>query len=261
MQSKSLYPKRATLIRATVLLAASIVCSNLSANVTLPSVFGNGMVLQRGLAAPVWGWAEPGEEVTVRFGDQEKHASADAAGLWMVKLEAMPAADEGRTLEVKGKNQIEYQNVLVGDVWICSGQSNMEWAVRSSMNAETEIEAAEYPAIRLFDVQGHVTSPLAKTNLSGQWQVCSPKTVPSFSAVGYFFGRTLHRESGIPIGLIGTNWGGTRIEPWTPPIGFRSVPQLRELSDEVDQSDPTVPAGKKLWGEYIGKTKAWLDRS
>lgn len=261
MSSTPLFVKTARLIRSMVLMATCVFCSELWADVKLPSVFGNAMVLQRGLATPVWGWAEPSEAITVRFANQEKRTSADRSGNWMIKLDPMPAGVEGRSLEVKGNNQIVFQNVLVGDVWICSGQSNMEWTLKSSLNAEEEVKAAEYPAIRLFDVRGHVTSPVPKSDLSGTWQVCSPPTAASFSAVGYFFGRTLHRESGVPIGLIGTNWGGTRIEPWVPPIGFRRVPELSELASQVDRFDATVPAGKATWETHIKDTEAWSARA
>jgi sialate O-acetylesterase len=147
--------------------------------------------------------------------------------------------------------------VLVGDIWVCSGQSNMEMSVGGTLNSKEEIAAAKFPAIRLFDVRGHVTSATPQSRLNGQWQVCSPQTVRGFSAVGYFFGRRLHREAGIPIGLIGTNWGGTRIEPWTPPAGFRSVPQLKAIADQVDRFDVTTPAGKATWMAHLKAVEAW----
>jgi sialate O-acetylesterase len=225
---------------AASLLAGSVA----SADVSLPKIFGNGMVLQRGLATPVWGWAEPGEEVTVEFGDQNKTTKADDKGAWSVKLDAQKENSKGQSLKVSGKNTVSFEDVLLGDVWICSGQSNMEWAVRNSMNPAEELKAANYPNIRLFDVPGHTTSPTPKDKLpGGDWKKCAPDTVGSFSAVGYFFGRRLHKESKVPIGLIGTNWGGTRIEPWTPPVGFHQVPELKAIADEVDKFDETTKVG------------------
>jgi sialate O-acetylesterase len=238
-----------------------VACVPAAADVKLPGVFGDHMVLQRGLAVPVWGWAEPGEEVTVRFAGQEKEATTDGLGKWTVRLEPVEANNEGRSLEIVGSNKVVLRDVLVGDVWVCSGQSNMEWPVSASMNAQQEIAAAKFPAIRLFDVRGHITAPLPQTDAPGNWQVCSPETVPGFSAVGFYFGRHLHRESGVPVGLIGTNWGGTRIEPWTPPVGFRSVPELRSLAAEVNRFDPTVPEGKKTWESYFQNVEDWAGRS
>lgn len=218
--------------------------STVSADVSLPKIFGSGMVLQRGLATPVWGWADAGEEVTVEFAGQKKTATADGQGVWSVRLDPQKENSKGQSLTVSGKNTVTFQDVLLGDVWICSGQSNMEWAVRNSMNPDEEQKAANYPGIRLFNVPGHTTSPVAKDRLpGGDWQTCRPDTVGGFSAVGYFFGRRLHRESKVPIGLIGTNWGGTRIEPWTPPVGFRQVPELKSIADDVAKFDESTKVG------------------
>jgi sialate O-acetylesterase len=171
-----------------------------SANVRLPKIFSDHMLLQRGLEAPVWGWADAGEDVSVQFAGQTKTATADANGKWMVRLASLEASNKGRALVVKGKNTITLNDVLVGDVWICSGQSNMEWATRSVINAQEEIAAADYPEIRLFDVPGHTTAPIAQSDVpGGNWQLCTPQSIPNFSAVGYFFGRHFHRETGVPI--------------------------------------------------------------
>lgn len=213
-----------------------------SADVRLPEIFSDHMLLQRDLDVPVWGWAEPGESVQVSFADQQHQATADDEGRWMVRLTPLAASEAGRTLTIAGNNRVAFEDVLVGDVWICSGQSNMEWPVRASLNADEEIASADYPGIRLFDVPGHTTAAAPQPDVpGGDWRVCSSESVAGFSAVGYFFGRTLHRETGVPIGLIGTNWGGTRIEPWTPPQGFDNVPELSEISARVEQTsqEPT----------------------
>lgn len=204
------------------------------ADVKLASIFSDSMVLQRDLPVPVWGWADAGEDVTVTLGDQTKKAKAGQDGRWQVKLDALQANAEGRTLRVAGSNTIELKDVLVGEVWICSGQSNMEWALANSLNAQEEVAAADHPLIRLFNVPGHTTSPVAKDECPGNWQVCQPSSAGGFSAVGYFFGRRLQQELKVPIGLVGSNWGGTRIEPWTSPAGFRSVPELKDIADQVD---------------------------
>lgn len=209
-------------------------------DVKLASIFGDSMVLQRDLPVPVWGWAEAGEKVTVSFADQTQQTTADPNGRWQVKLEPLTAAAKGQALKVTGNNAIELNDVLVGEVWICSGQSNMEWSVNASLNGKEEAAAADHPMIRMFNVEGHLTSPVAKDTCPGQWKVCQPNTVGGFSAVGYFFGRRLQSELGVPVGLVGSNWGGTRIEPWTSPSGFRSVPELKEIADQVDAYDEST---------------------
>jgi len=213
------------------------------ADVQLASIFGDSMVLQCELPVPVWGWADPGEEVSVSLGDQIKTAKADNDGRWQVTLDAMKANADGRTLTVSGKNKIELSDVLVGEVWICSGQSNMEWALGGTLNAKEELEAADHPLIRLFDVPGHTTSPLPKDTCPGSWKICQPTTAGGFSAVGYFFGRRLQTELKVPIGLVGSNWGGTRIEPWTSPAGLQSVPELKEIADSVAAYNETTEVG------------------
>ncbi len=246
--------------RAWLLLALCLCAAVARAEVKLAAVFTDHMLLQRELSAPVWGTAEPGEQVTVRFAGQEKQTKADKNGRWLVRLEPLQASAEGRQLEAQGSNTVAVEDVLVGDVWICSGQSNMEWSVGMSANAKEEIAAARYPEIRLFDVEGHHSAPLPKNSLRGTWSLCTPESVARFSAVGYYFGRQLHQETGVPIGLIGTNWGGTRIEPWTPPVGFRSVPELKALAEKVNAGDPSTPAGKTAWSNYFSAVKNWAEQ-
>ncbi|MDC0049672.1 sialate O-acetylesterase [Verrucomicrobia bacterium] len=216
------------------------------ADVKLPNVIGSGMVLQRDMAVPVWGWAEVGEEVTVSFAGQTKKTKTGDDGKWTVSLDPLKANGNGSALTITGKNKITLENVLVGEVWICSGQSNMEWAIKQSMNPKEEAAAANYPQIRLFNVPGHTVSPLPKDEGAGQWQVCDPNSANNFSAVGYFFGRRLHKDLKVPVGLIGSNWGGTRIEPWTTLAGFESVPELSKIADQVKnyKQDTRVGGGQ-----------------
>jgi sialate O-acetylesterase len=231
--------------RCLTFLTLLTVAFTASADVTLPPVLGSGMVLQRDLPVPVWGWADAGEKVSVTFVGQTKTTKAGADGKWMVKLGPLKANSKAASLTVTGNNKISLDNVLVGEVWICSGQSNMEWALRSSMNAKEEVAAADHPQIRLFNVPGHTTSPLPKEKGAGSWQVCNPKSASGFSAVGYFFGRRLQKELGVPVGLVGSNWGGTRIEPWTTLAGFESVPELSKIADQVKnyKADTKVGGG------------------
>lgn len=203
------------------------------ADVKLPSVIGNNMVLQREQAVPIWGWAEVGEDVTVTFGAATEKAKAAADGKWMVKLPAMKANNTPSVLTVAGKNTIEVSGVLVGEVWLCSGQSNMEWDVNASANKDAEIAAADFPYIRHIKIPHTPMDKPQDDVKSGGWQVCTPKTVPGFTAVGYFFAREIQKELKVPVGLIGSNWGGTRIEPWTTPDGFKGVPALKGIADNL----------------------------
>ncbi|MDE0577809.1 MAG: sialate O-acetylesterase [Opitutales bacterium] len=216
-----------------ILGAVSVFTAIVSAEVKLPNVIGSDMVLQRDLPVPIWGWAEAGEKVTVSFGGQTKSTEAGDDGKWMVKLDSLKSNAKAANLTVKGSNEIILENILVGEVWICSGQSNMEWNIRGSMNGNEEVAASDHPLIRLFNVPGHTTSPKPQEEGKGNWQVCGPKTSSGFSAVGYFFGRRLLKELNVPVGLVGSNWGGTRIEPWTTLAGFESVPELSKIAEQV----------------------------
>ena len=218
-----------------------------SAEVKLPNVIGNGMVLQRDLPVPIWGWAEKGEKISVSFAGQTKTTKAGDDGKWMIKLDKLEANAKASSLTVKGSNEIKLDDVLVGEVWICSGQSNMEWRLSGTTNAKEEVAAADHPLIRLFDVPGHKVHPQPQERLAipTEWKVCDPKSSGGFSAVGYFFGRRLQKELDVPVGLIGSNWGGTRIEPWTTLAGFESVPELSKEANQVKgyKADTKVGGG------------------
>lgn len=203
-----------------------------NADVKLPSIIGDSMVLQRDQEVPIWGWEDPDTEVTVSVGDTTAKAKAGADGRWQVQLPAMKAGGP-HTITVTGNNTITLKDVLVGEVWVCSGQSNMEWTVSRSDNAKEEISNANYPRIRHIKIPHRPSDKPENDVPSDGWKVTSPATVANFTAVGYFFGRHLHQELNVPIGLIGSNWGGTRIEPWTPPVGFKNVPALKNIADNL----------------------------
>jgi sialate O-acetylesterase len=204
------------------------------AAVKLPSIIGDNMVLQRDREVPVWGWDDPGTNVTVSLGEAQVSARADEQGRWLVHLPSMKAGGP-HTLTIQGTDKKTIENLLVGEVWLCSGQSNMEWTVNRSNNPEQERAAADHPRIRHIKIP-HVPADSPQQDVASPgWQVCSPETVGDFTAVGYFFGRHLQQELDVPIGLIGSNWGGTRIEPWTPPAGFRHVPALKSIADNLDR--------------------------
>ncbi len=208
------------ILALAVLLGASAACF---AEVKPATIFGSGMVLQRDTPLKVWGTADPREKVTVVFDGKVASAKADKAGRWSVTLPAAPAGGPF-TMTVSGKSsKVEMDNILVGDVWLCSGQSNMEWQGKNSNDAEKEIAAATYPEIRCFTVT-RILSMTPKEDVAGSWAVCSPETVGEFSAVGYFFARDLWRELKIPVGIVNSSWGGTDIEVWTSPESYAALP-------------------------------------
>ncbi|GAB4013819.1 sialate O-acetylesterase [Spirosoma migulaei] len=195
------------------------------ADVRLPNVFGSHMVLQRRKPVPVWGWADPGEKVTVTVNAQVKTAKAGKDGKWQITLDPMEAGGPYQFVVKGKKNTLTLDDVLTGEVWICSGQSNMEWSLNAAANAKTEIPTANYPNIRQLQVRKAV-SLTPKDDILGNWSVCTPETAPQFTAVGYFFAKQLQQELNVPIGLINTSWGGTHSETWTSREAMLSDPEL-----------------------------------
>ncbi|MCA8958004.1 MAG: 9-O-acetylesterase, partial [Planctomycetes bacterium] len=202
----------------------------------LPRVFADHMVVQRDAPVPVWGRDKPGAQVTVTLGKVGANAVADKRGTWRATLPATPAGGPF-DLTVKGSDTRVFHDVLVGEVWLCSGQSNMEMGVGLVRRAKEEIAAANHPRIRLCSIPRTVAGE-PESDVPASWRVCSPQTLGKdgwggFSAAGYFFGRELLQKLDVPIGLIDSTWGGTRIEPWTPPQGFAKVESLRKVGEEV----------------------------
>lgn len=236
------------------------------ADVRLPHLFSDHMVLQRAVPVPVWGWANPGENVTVSLNRHTATAQTDAKGAWRVTLPALQAGGP-HTLIVRGNNTVTIHDVLVGEVWLCSGQSNMEMGVGAAMNAEKEIAAANFPRIRLFELPLTSAGEPAP-DVNANWRVCSPDTIAAgnwggFSAIGYYFGRELHRELDVPVGLIDSCWGGTRISPWTPPCGFTAVPAVAHYAEEARQKDTEykqqeLPRKLKELEDWIAATRTAL---
>ncbi len=251
--------------RLVLALALGLVCAA-RADVTLAKIFASNMVVQREVQAPFWGWAAPGEKVSVSasWGAQAE-ATAAADGTWKVVL-ATPAAGGPFTITVKGNNTIELTDVLSGEVWLCSGQSNMQWNVKNSNNSDEEIANAKYPEIRLFTVQC-VASPEPLNDLSRitSWAPCSPENVGGFTAAGYFFGRKLYQDLKVPIGLVHSSWGGTAVEAWTPWWGQENDPvavSIRESWDKQD-ADYTPEKEQAVYDKAMEKYKAdqqkWID--
>jgi len=229
------------LLRALAFVLLLLLAPVAHAELKVANVFGDHMVLQQEMPIRVWGWAAPGASVQVDLTDYQNAAAFKTRtgddGKWSVKLPARKA--NGKTLQmlvVSGEEKIEFDDILVGEVWICSGQSNMEWRVAQVANGQQEVAAADHPMIRSFNVPKHVKQNEPQQDAQeADWMVCSPDTIGGFSAVGYFFGRALNAELGVPIGLVGTNWGGQRIEPFTPPVGFEQVPQLADYVADLKQ--------------------------
>ncbi len=196
-----------------LMLVAALHASPAQAEVKLPNIFGNSMVLQQGQANRVWGMANPGEKVVVTIDAQSQAATADNTGNWSVMLDPL-ALGEPRELTVKGdSNELKFTDVLVGEVWICSGQSNMQWSVNGSIDADLERLSADYPQIRMINFPQVGTQEAVWTH-DRPWMVCTPETVGNFSAVGYFFARQLHQTLGVPVGMINNAWGGSACEAW-----------------------------------------------
>jgi sialate O-acetylesterase len=215
-------------MKTTPLILLALGCSAF-AEVKLPAILSDHLVLQREMAVPIWGWADPGEEVSVTLGGQTQTARTAPDGKWSVKLEKL-AAGEGLTLTVKGRNTLVVKDVLVGEVWLGSGQSNMAMTVNRSLDYEREKKAANLPQIRMFTVKSGPADTV-QTDCQGSWVVCSPESVGGFSATLYFCGREIHKTLGVPVGLINSSVGGTPIESWIDAAAQKSVPELKGFFD------------------------------
>lgn len=240
----------------SLLLAAAAIVTVLpaGADVRMPKVFTDDMMLQRDKPVRVWGWAEAGEDVSVALAGKTAATKADAGGAWKVEL---PALKEGENLEmtITGKNSVTLKNIIVGDIWVCSGQSNMEWAMRQIPAAE-DVKAADFPKIRHIKIRKTKSDrPAADAVTDTPWLVCTPATVPGFTAAGFYFAREIHQKTGVPIGLVSSNWGGTRIEPWTAQEGLEimdvhykeQLPKLlTEMESWVAQSRKNLAAGAEV---------------
>ncbi len=211
------------------------------ADLRLPAVFGDNMVLQRDMTVPVWGWAKPGGSVTVSIAGQSQTATADAGGRWMVKLSPLHVGPPLEMVVREDRQSLTLKNILVGEVWLCSGQSNMYLGVRFFANAAKEIQAANHPDLRLFSVQG-TGSDTPQTDCHGHWVPCSPQVIPDFSATAYYFGRDLQQALGVPVGIICSAWNGAYIESWL------SLPALK--------TDPDYPIMEARWEKALAHAPA-----
>ncbi|MFN9606471.1 MAG: sialate O-acetylesterase [Planctomycetota bacterium] len=242
-----------------VLLAIGV-HNPLRAEVRVADIFGDHMVLQQNQKVRVWGWADPKESVTVSIGSNRATAQSDSSGRWLVELPPMAASKSPTKMTIRGSNTIEIDDILVGEVWLCSGQSNMEWTVAMSSNPKEEIAAAKHPLIR------HIKIPLVPSNVpldhfASTWQVCSPDTAANFTACGYYMARHLQKELDVPVGLVNSSWGGTRIEPWTPPVGFERVESLQWIYQSVIGRTPGTPSYRERLSAYLQAIEEWTAKA
>ncbi len=224
----------------------------------LPSILSDNMILQRGKNIDIWGWSESGSKIKVEFAGQKKSTKADKNGRWTIVLEPEPFSCMNRDMLIyseKENKKIQLKNILVGDVWICSGQSNMEWPLNLSANGQEEIRNANYPNIRLFSVP--LKAKLKPDeDLVSCWNSCSPDTVEKFSAVGYFFGREIHIKTGIPIGLINSSWGGTIAEAWTSRDALISDKDFKKVVEEYEDELFNPDTHKKI----LEQQREWREK-
>ena len=226
-----------TCLKPSLILLATTLITALPAmaDVRLAKIFTDDMMLQRDQPVRIWGWAKPGEKVSATLAGKTAETKANDKGQWVVTL---PAIQTGENLEftVKGDNTLTLKNIIVGDIWVCSGQSNMEMTLSGCLGDTDDIKNADLPKIRRIKIN-HVTTSQAEPDAptATPWQVCSPQTAGGFTAAGFYFAREIQQKTGVPIGLIDTNWGGTNIEPWVAPSGLGLVPELKDADASTQQ--------------------------
>lgn len=233
------------------------------AEVKLPSLISDGMVLQQGMKVSIWGTADPGERITVTLKNQQVPGIADGEGQWRVSMGSLSAGGPFK-MTIAGKNTLTLHDVLVGEVWVCSGQSNMEMPVGTNrqwslgvLNYQDEIARADYPMLRMFTVQEAVAAK-PQPDVKGYWVAASPQTVNDFSAVGYFFGRQLFKTLNVPIGLIHSSWGGTPAEAWTSRGTLEADPEFKSILDFETKLLSPYP---RIFQEFEQRLAQWRQDS
>ncbi len=225
------------------------------ADVRLPALMSDHMLLQRGTPSRIFGWADPGEQVTVQYRGQTVAATTGSNGRWSAWLKPMEAASEGADLKISGKNSIAISDVLVGEVWVGSGQSNMQWTVKASNRADQEISSANYPKMRLFQVT-LTSQDTPREDVKGNWMVCSPESVANFSAVGYFFSRSLHKNMNVPFGFIQSAWGGTPAQAWTSRKALHADSSLFPILGEWNRVLEAYPDASDRFKKQLAEWEA-----
>ena len=242
-----------------ILFCFTLIVQSSIAQLRLAKIFSSNMVLQCDTSVPIWGWSSAGEMVTVYFNNNEYKVRGNKDGVWKVFLPSTPHGGP-YDFKIESKNQeLILTNVLFGDVWLCGGQSNMEWFVENSMNAEDEISNANHGNIRLFDVPRRISTLPQNDFETGNWTTCNPETIAQFSAVGYYFGRDLQEKIKKPIGLISNNYGGTVVEAWTSSDGLSDLPvyqkQIQELN-AIEDLEAEKSKGESEGAKWLAKFKS-----
>ncbi len=248
--------------KTTKLLLLALATSTYAhADIHLPSIFGDNMVLQQGIENPIWGWADGGEKITIRITGHDKKLDAWAgkSKRWQVKLPKLKASNQPIEITIQGKNTITLKNVLVGEVWVCSGQSNMQWPVDASNDPDLEKLSANYPNIRFITVP-RIGTQQPQTDFEGQWEPCTPETTGQFSAVGYFFGRQLHQTLGVPVGLIDNAWGGSAAEAWIRRDRLDQLPAAKPYMEQWKKTEADFDEAK-MKADYAAKVATWEVRA
>lgn len=240
-----------------LILATTIFAATAQAAVRLPALVSDNMVLQAEAKTNVWGWADPQEKVTVTFADKKGEATAGADGKWSVRLADLKAGTAGE-MTIAGTNTIALKNVIVGEVWVASGQSNMEFTTAGAMNKDAEIAAANFPQIRMFTVRKAAKAE-PQDDCIGKWEVAAPDVVGHFSAVGYFFARHLHEKLKQPVGVIHTSWGGTPAEHWTPTPVMEADPDFKPAVENWQKIVAAYPKAKEEWDAKMAEWKTAAD--
>ena len=245
---------------SSFLLLFAALAGSVRAEVKLPQVFTDHMILQRVAAVPVWGWADAGEKVTVAFAGQTKTATADDDGKWSVQLDAMPASAEPRALTASGKSsRAKVADVLVGDVWLAGGQSNMGFPLNSAHNAGEVLPQAQDSELRFFRVKTK-TAAVPQTNCSATWETTTPDAAKNFSAVAYFFAQEIRRDQKVPVAVLQAPWGGTDIETWISLAGLEQNPPLQKTLDRWNKAVADyekIKANPSLVADYEMDLKQW----
>ena len=236
-------------------LALAFVATTARAELKLPAIISDHMVLQQKQANPIWGWDKPGTAVSVSFAGKTYAANAGSDGKWTVKLDAAPANATPQTLSIAGTTKQELTDVLIGEVWMCSGQSNMGFKLASDWNGDLEAAASKLPQLRLISVPTTGTQEL-KTDFKGQWRAATPETASKFSAIGFLYGRYLHEILGVPVGLIDNSWGGSAAEAWIRRETIEADPRFQTHMGFMRQREAEIASGKAKT-EYEAALAKW----
>jgi sialate O-acetylesterase len=248
-------------LKPLFILFTLLVATPVFANVRVPALIGDNMVLQRDRKIRIWGWADPNERVTVAIGKDQTSAVTDSSGRWQALVGPLKTGDP-LELKITGNNTLTFKNILVGEVWVCSGQSNMEWPLINTKNGAQDVAQANFPEIRLFTVQ-KATASAPLDDVKGQWAAATPENAGQFSAVAYYFGRELYQKLKIPVGLIHTSWGGTPAEAWTDHATLASSPEFKPILDRYQTRLKDLPQQREEYERRLAewtKTNLYLDQ-